>query len=98
MSTIVDLDKGMSQSKRKNKTPGESSQQAPKKSRTAEPSTPTQETSSAVPDVEVFEAPRRVSSPPVQISEEQGVGAQDEPLPVEEPVVEDIAQVFGSVI
>ena len=98
MSSSYDLYKGMSQSKWKYKTPGESSQQPPKKSRTEEPSTAVPETASAVPEVEILETPRRVSSPPAQVVEEPAAEVMDEPPPAEEPVVEGVAQVFESVI
>ena len=98
MSSSYDLYKGMSRSKRKRKTPGESSQQPPKKSRTEEQSTAIHETASAVPEVEILETPRRVSSPPAQVFEEPEVVVQDEPLYAEEPMVEEAAQVFDGVI
>ena len=88
MSSSYDLYKGMSRSKRKNKTPGESSQQPLKKSRVVEPSV-ARESTSTVPVVEPSEAPSSIPSPPAPVVEEPEVVVQDEPLPTEELVAEE---------
>ena len=48
--------------------------------------------------VEILETPQRVPSRPAQVLEEPEVVVQDEPLHIEESVVEDAAKVFDGVI